>query len=418
MGIHYGKADFINYGKPSLLLDFARNKSLVDRISGNNLITFERASIGTYVDENGLIKTAAADEARFDHNPETGESLGLLIEEQRTNLYTQSSDMYNSYWGPVNLIRTPNATIAPDGTNTATLLVANTTNGTHTIKPNIAISTSFNTVSVFLKSNGDQYFMIRGDNQSNFCVFDLINGVIASSSTLNSTTASIMEYPNGWYKCIVSYIPAGVGNDPEFYLANSSTYNTASFSGTGANGVYIWGAQLEAGAFPTSYIPTSGSTFTRQPDIAQITGTNFTDFYNQNEGSFIATFKFESLGVFSYNDAIGLSPLGAGFMADSGPLGLVTDIWGGGTRYSGGPDPSSQFVKVARAVNFSNNDSVILSSGGNAVAQSSITQTLATGIQFGRRGGGGAYNNRNLKIKQLIYYPERLTNAQLQNLTK
>jgi hypothetical protein len=97
MGIHYGKADFINYGKPSLLLDFARNKSLVDRISGNNLITFTRSSVGTYVDENGLIKYAAADEARFDHNPTTGESLGLLIEEQRSNSVLYSRLL--SSWG-------------------------------------------------------------------------------------------------------------------------------------------------------------------------------------------------------------------------------------------------------------------------------------------------------------------------------
>jgi hypothetical protein len=207
---------------PTLRINFQGARRLDSRI------TFTRSSTATYVGKDGLVKTAIADEARFEHDPTTGESLGLLIEESRSNLYTQSSDMNNSYWGPQNLIITPNATIGPDGTNTATLLVANTTNAVHYLKPNISITTAVNTVSVFLKSNGDQYFMIRGDNQSNFCVFDLINGVIASSSTLNGTSSTMIAYPNGWYRCIVSYTPISTGSDPEFYLANSSTYNTAT----------------------------------------------------------------------------------------------------------------------------------------------------------------------------------------------
>jgi hypothetical protein len=413
MGIHYGKADFINYGKPSLLLDFARNKSLVDRISGNNLITFERSSTGTYVGADGLIKTSAADEARFDHDPATGESLGLLIEESRTNLYTQSSDMYSSYWGPVNLIRTPNATIAPDGTNTATLLVANTTNGTHTIKPNIAISTSFNTVSVFLKSNGDQYFMIRGDNQSNFCVFDLINGVIASSSTLNSTTASIIEYPNGWYKCIVSYIPAGVGNDPEFYLANSSTYNTASFSGTGANGVYVWGAQVEAGSFSTSYIPTSGSTVTRQPDTAQITGTNFSSWYNQNEGTIISKHytKYDSGGYVAYfNDGNDYRIATTDF---SSYQGLIIDGGVSQANIDVGAPTISATNKIG--LGYKVNDIALSLNGGSVATDTNGSIPTVTKLNFGARISDSHINS---SIKQLAYYPTRLTNAQLQSLTQ
>ena len=70
---------------PSLDLNFARDKSLIDSVSGNNSITFTRNSIGTYVGSDGLIKTAGINEPRFDHNPVTGESLGLLVEEERSN---------------------------------------------------------------------------------------------------------------------------------------------------------------------------------------------------------------------------------------------------------------------------------------------------------------------------------------------
>ena len=76
--------------RPTLNLNFARSKTLDPRI------TFTRASTGTYVGSDGLIKTAVADEARFDHDPETGESLGLLIEGSRTNLINYSEDF--SLW--------------------------------------------------------------------------------------------------------------------------------------------------------------------------------------------------------------------------------------------------------------------------------------------------------------------------------
>ena len=82
--------------KPSLNLNFARSRSLDPRI------TFTRASTATYVGRDGLIKTAGEDEARFDHDPDTLESLGLLLEESRTNLITYSQDFTNIVWQSAN----------------------------------------------------------------------------------------------------------------------------------------------------------------------------------------------------------------------------------------------------------------------------------------------------------------------------
>ena len=83
-------ADF-PIASPSLDLDFATNKSLIDNVSGNNLITFSRASTGTFVGSNGLIQTAASGTPRFEHDY-SGNSLGLLIEEQRVNTITNSNN--------------------------------------------------------------------------------------------------------------------------------------------------------------------------------------------------------------------------------------------------------------------------------------------------------------------------------------
>ena len=107
---------------PSLDLRFADTKSLADAVTGQSLVTFTRASTGTYVGSDGLIKTAAVNEARFDHNPSTGESLGLLVEEARTNLLTYSEQFDNAAWVKSNSTVTANAGAAPNGTATADLL--------------------------------------------------------------------------------------------------------------------------------------------------------------------------------------------------------------------------------------------------------------------------------------------------------
>jgi hypothetical protein len=91
-----GKGEDLLYsqaGTPTLDLRFASSKNLIDYVSGQNLITYTRAGDATFFDANGTIQTAGANVARFDHNPATGESLGLLIEEARTNLLLNSETL-------------------------------------------------------------------------------------------------------------------------------------------------------------------------------------------------------------------------------------------------------------------------------------------------------------------------------------
>lgn len=130
----------------SLDLRFADKKTLTDRVSGNNLITFSRASSGTFVGSNRLIQTAAVNEPRFDHDPVTGESLGLLIEEERTNFFLNSDtlstqsvtstavDYALSFYGTgtVTLSGSATGTLAGTGANERVSLVVTATAGTIT----------------------------------------------------------------------------------------------------------------------------------------------------------------------------------------------------------------------------------------------------------------------------------------------
>jgi len=425
MGIEYGekRSTFIDYGRPSLFLDFAKRKSLVDAISKNNLITFTRSSTGTYVGSDGLIKTAAADEARFDHDPETGESLGLLIEEQRTNLITYSENFNVSFWDKLyGTTIVPNDTISPDGSQTATRVYqSGTTNEGFLVKytgGGLSVTTGQTyTLSFFTKKvevggldrvqlsfdvSGQGSYPIGGNVWFNFS---------DPNSFLSNSGAFYEELSNGWYR---------IGLTRTATLDGTIEYGL-TIDNSNSVGVYVWGIQLELGSFATSYIPTSGSAVTRQLDNAQITGTNFTDFYNQSEGSFNAHFK----GGQRYNLNNTTDQWSRVIGYKSGTYYTFLASHNGGTNryhtWNGSnqvnqinlPEHISEFAKAS--VGYGSN-TLSLATKIAVSAGSFITPTNADAIFIGN--DGSSQYPLNGHIKQLTYYPERLTDTQLQNLTK
>ena len=243
--------------RPALDLNFARQKRLDSRV------TFTRASTGTYVGSDGLIKTAADNEARFDHDPETGESLGLLVEEARTNIQKYSTD-FATQWtfaGTGTGVLYPNVALAPDNTFTASKLAAENTR--------------------YLKGSDNGLNLASG-----YARFDLATGSFIESIG-DVTSYGIVAVGNGWYRvhmatggyCASVYAKAAelsqigiqlFGNGFLIYSKDGAASNTT-------NGILIWGAQMEAGAFPTSYIPTTSSTVTRSADVASLTNSSIYD---------------------------------------------------------------------------------------------------------------------------------------------
>lgn len=373
--------------KPSLNLDFARSKRLDPRI------TFSRSSTATYIDEDGLIKTVDANIPRFDHNPITGESLGLLIEDVRTNLVTDSGTDYG-YGISVGTI--PTNDVAPDGST-----VACKYNLTGTVQPflnvnvDISLSPGSYTMSMWLKGTTNFSASFAFVGETNIEIY---------ANTANVTTQ--------WQRFTLS-----------FTLLNSQTNSRLQvFFGTeGENKIFsVWGAQLEAGTVATSYIKrSSGVTATRSADSASITGTNFSGFYNNNEGSVVSTFKFYANHL-PYYEAVSVAGGGAGFMVINDGIGLVTDCYGGGTVVTGGDNARTKFITGVRAYKFSTNDSVIGCSGASSITTQTgtITNPNSTALWLGRRGDGSSVYVMNGTIKNVFYYPVRLSNSQLRELTK
>jgi hypothetical protein len=262
--------------RPTLNLDFAKTKALDPRV------TFSRASTGTFVGSNGLIQTAASGAARFDHNPATGESLGLLMEEARTNLVTYSEQFDNAAWSKTCTTITANATTAPDGTLTADLIVEDTTGGEKNVTRDInAGSSGQATRTIYVKAASRYKVNLVGSgfyacyNLNTLTTFDVAN-----------TTATISDAGNGWRRLSITGNATTTFRVDIGLLPDSATgVSNRFYTGDGSPGVYIWGAQLEAGSFPTSYIPTVASTVTRAAEVASMTGTNFSSWYRQDQGT-------------------------------------------------------------------------------------------------------------------------------------
>jgi hypothetical protein len=242
--------------RPTLNLDFAKTKALDPRV------TFTRASTATFVGSNGLIQTAASGAARFDHNPATGESLGLLVEQSRTNYVTTSENLTGWFPAIGGDGVTPTAqnvsATAPNNGSTVTEITlerstANTNN--YSIYRRQFGTTTVSTGSVYLKAARPQD------------VGKVINFYCNQGAPLDIANVTLT---NAWQRVSSVGVGGTVG-----YLNIALYTSTAS---AGEVKVLTWGAQLEAGSFPTSYIPTTGSTVTCAADVATVSNTGSSIF--------------------------------------------------------------------------------------------------------------------------------------------
>jgi hypothetical protein len=419
---------------PKLDLNFARDKQLVNAVNGSNPITFTRNSIGTYVGSDGLIKTAAANEPRFDHNPVTKESLGLLVEEGRTNLLSGSEDIGPSYWSALNSVSTSLNTIASlDGNNTADKFIENT-NTTHKVlaRSFTSLANATYTYSLFVKSAERNALMIhvrKSDYSDRFgATFNLSNQVITSETAglgvLNST--DIKKYPNDWYRIsITGNIGSNTSAVVTMYLVGSGGAFDIGYTGNGTSGIYLWGSQLEQGAFATSYIPTTTAAATRATDAASITGTNFNSLYNASQGTFFTKGSVNSLG----NTYPGLVYVDDGTVNNS--LGFYIDDIGSkkiaAEAYVSGVAQYSVFLTPGAVVprQIYNMTQTYQTGAGNirtALNGTLLNPTTATTIPTVNRLLIGALRGNitllNGPIARITYWDTTLSNTALQGITK
>jgi hypothetical protein len=210
---------------------------------------------------------------RFDHDS-AGVCRGLLIEESRTNLFSRSEEFNSSPWGVIDAIISANSTTSPNGLVTADKIVVNSgaTNG------RVAVSftlTGSHAMSVFAKAGEWSWVFLAPIGPGNGVWFNLSNGSIGTQSS--GFVGSITSFGNGWYRCVVTFTGTGASASARIVSTNS---NSVLSTGDGTSGIFIWGAQLEAGLFATSYIPTVASPMVRSADVCSISGGNFSGIWS------------------------------------------------------------------------------------------------------------------------------------------
>jgi hypothetical protein len=386
--------------RPALDLNFARTKTLDSRI------TFSRASTATFVGANGLVQTAASGAARFDHNPATGESLGLLVEEARTNNIVPSNPS-SAGWAPTPLSNYP-------ATSGITFNQANTLTGGNTAASFNSGSSQLNYGAGTINSGTTLSFYVTGVTATvtlNMAIPSTGGGSIVISSSYGITLSSnggwlangtINNVGKGWYR-VSATINATSGN--------------CQFNIVGGNsGVLLDLFQLEAGSFPTSYIPTTTATVTRAADVASMTGTNFSSWFNASSGSFLFAQKTPT--------TLQTSPLTALYLITAGIGSTLNGYWitnlvipadaAGSNAWSTTGAwlttglTANEFAKLA--FGYTNGSAAAVKNG---VVQETNTENLAAVVPTTLSLAPGA----TATIARLTYYPVRLPDAQLQALT-
>lgn len=325
--------------------------------------TFTRASSATRVNESGLIESVASGVPRIDFLDNADGH--LLLEPSRTNLLTDSEDATSVNWSQGRVTATANQIESPDGNVSADLIVDTpTTIGTHRMfTPTIsALSGTVYTFSIYIKK-GTSY---RGEIN----LINLVESSISSGSgtfdlnTLTSTGGCSIDLTlvNGYYR--VTYTTTcNSTTTGRIALYQYSSSGLRSYTGDGTSTWHIWGAQLEAGSYATSYIPTSGSSVTRVAEdqssnlniLPLNIGNSYTLFFDvdlntlENNKVFLAlsnsagTLSFtirNNVGGVRLYDNIGASYPVAGILSDTNKFVLRIDgtsykIFVSGTSLSG-----------------------------------------------------------------------------------
>lgn len=321
--------------KPTLLLDFANTKQLDSRI------TFTRASTATYIDQFGVMQTAASGVARFDHSPTTFESLGLLIEESRANLVLNSATLVNQ---------------------------------------NVTVTAVAHTLSFY----GTGTVTLSG---------------VSTSGPLVGTGA----YPS---RVTLTFTP---------------TAGTLTLTISGS----VLLAQLEVGAFATSYIPTVASQVTRAADAASMTGKNFSSWFNQVEGTIYAegvlnndaTTGAQIRRLVDINNGTNDNQIAYGRASTATDIRVKYTVSAVNLNGTNGQTVDGVFPSAKVAAAFKAGDYAFSPNGLPVTTSTAANVPVVSRLDIGNDATLSTSGAANGTIKRIAFYPLRLSNAQLQALT-
>lgn len=416
----------------NLTLDF-RTGVLDPRLS------FSRGSPGTFINANGLVATASTNTPRFDNDPTTLAPRGLLIEAGATNELQRSNAFNTSPWYTSNFntpsIASPSVTDPGGGTDTWYCVPSGAGAVLHGFRYNTTFTAVAHTFSIWAKAaQHDKFVISDASGGQGACRFDLTAktaNVIANIVT--PTNPQIIEYPNGWFRCSFTMVMAAATRGMTYSsYPTGATVNAfgATFTATGTDGMYFYGAQTEIGSGASSYIATEASTGIRAADNCYMDGTNFSSWFTNNaEGSFLVRYSMNNPSAFlgsgidryayEVSNSSGTSRVfcNASYRVSvAGDAGRFPRVFDLGTIDLAPSLVATAAQNTAFAWGYKSNDNHLAAVGVTASDTSGSLQTGLDRIHLGSNRSFGSTSYLQGCILLLKYWPTRLPNAQLQSL--
>jgi len=424
--------------RPTLDFNFAKTKALDPRLS------YVRSGPASYYDDRGLLVLVGDDTPRFDHDPMTRESKGILLEESRRNMQPHSIQYgSNGADGWVNIVSqmyvdyNPGV-VTPTG-DTIGAITFKDIGGTtqHYLSTDVVTVSSGTTYtfSFFFKSiSGSDANNVKITTSGGNLPYEIrsfyFTGADTGLATGDDTT--LTQLPNGWWRA--TYVVTASGNGNAALLFDLHALN----SGAPKNNVIaIYGLQCEIGDFPTSYIPTDGNYAIRGGDTLTMTGSDLTDVFNEVEGTMFYEASLESLTrdnqpIAAFRD---ISSTTSDYHAMGWRIGGSSDsirTWfrsNSGNEFLSAHSSNGLTTKMfykhiygyklsdcADAYRTATNSGIQATGDGSVTGDGTpmITQGLVDELRFGEYYSlGDTYKLDAGHIKRFSYWTQKLTNTQL-----
>lgn len=386
-----------------LNLDFIASETLDSKITASG------GANGTRVNSLGVI--AAATTPRYDYDY-TGVALGVLIEEARTNLFTYPSAFDNAAWTKVALNSvTADAATAPDNSSAADMFDFGSAFYPSAFRTVTTSNGAAHALSVFQKAGttSTTSLELRGASGSAYDAAFTLSG--SGTATLNgsaagSPVASISRFAGGYYRSSVVKTTTNTG--PVVIIGRQS--------GSDHDTVYMWGAQLEAGAFATSYIPATTASVTRSADSLSITGTDFSSWFNATEGTFVIEYDLipsaMNRALLDVNDSTANEEMSLSVNNGNAPSLVIYD--GGVVQVNISNSAISLSTTHRTAFAYKLNDFALCTDGGTVATDTTGTLPTVTRMDIGKALSSLYLNGH---VRRIRYDNTRRSDADLQALT-
>ena len=385
--------------------------------------TVDRDTVKYVLNSSGDIASVAIDTPAIEYNTD-GTYKGLLVEPASTNICLRSEDLSTTWSASGDTTITANDTTAPDGNATADKLGDDGATGTGYVYVDQTITVVAGTkytASAFLKADGLAFAGLEAFDYDGatdgYQYFNLSTG--AKGTAVNLDDSNIEAYPDGWYRCSITWTQGASDTSVTFRILCASSISSFNVDLDGTSSIFVWGAQVEASPIATSYIPTTTASVTRNKDDISLTGAS--DLIGQSEGTLYVEVDWRgtdgasqfllSINNDSSNNRLAIfnaANIELRMFARSNSV-TVTEQGESVTGYSG-------IQKIAFAYKtddfelYRNGTSVSTDTAGSLAALATLTN-----IDLGQNNSAG--NQANMHIRAVALYKTRLTDDQLADLT-